>query len=78
VIKRYYSFLLRMWESDAIGPSVWRASLENPLTRQVLGFETLEAMQSYLEQLAQDQNEVDAPESTTDLPTSYPQPLEKP
>lgn len=45
----YFAFLLRLWKSaDA---SRWQASLEDPHTRQVIGFDDLERLNAFLEQL---------------------------
>ena len=34
----YLSYLLRLWQADADGELVWRASLESPHTGERLGF----------------------------------------
>jgi hypothetical protein len=45
----YFAFLLRLWKSaDA---SRWQASLEDPHTHQVTGFDDLEQLNAFLEQL---------------------------
>lgn len=51
----YLSYLLRLWQvngySDsrtASKPAIWRASLENPLTHEHLGFANLEALIDFL------------------------------
>ena len=45
----YFSFLLRLWQSaDA---SRWQASLEDPHTHQVTGFDDLERLYAFLTQL---------------------------
>jgi hypothetical protein len=46
----YYSFMLRIWSSTEASCQVWRASLEDPLTRQVMGFGSIEALTEYLKQ----------------------------
>jgi hypothetical protein len=44
----YHSFLLRLWRVSAEEPPLWRASLENPHTHEVLGFNDLDALADYL------------------------------
>lgn len=45
----YFAFLLRLWKSS--DASRWQASLEDPHTRQVTGFDGLEQLTAFLEQL---------------------------
>ena len=49
----YLSYLLRLWKVKAAGETLWRASLENPITGERLGFPDLEALFTYLEWIAQ-------------------------
>jgi hypothetical protein len=46
----YHSYLLRFWEehSDELPLTVWRFSLEDPLTDQRYGFASLEALVDWL------------------------------
>lgn len=51
----YLSYLLRLWQVDdhsssntTSKPMIWRASLENPLTHEHLGFANLEALIDFL------------------------------
>jgi len=44
----YFSYLLRLWRAEANGREVWRGSLENPQTGQVMGFDNPEILFSYL------------------------------
>jgi hypothetical protein len=47
----YRSYVLRCWEERSQAPamSVWRCSLENPLTGQRHGFANLEALLGWLQ-----------------------------
>lgn len=47
----YYSYLLRLWKLNQKGILIWRASLENPQTKEIIGFESLENLSKYLETL---------------------------
>ena len=44
----YLSYLLRLWHIQSEGVAVWRASLEDPLTREVLRFATLPDLFTFL------------------------------
>ena len=46
--RRYISYLLRLWQIDAEGKLVWRASLESPKTGQRQGFASLAEMVAFL------------------------------
>ncbi len=46
---RYRSYLLRLWETGSDEKAVWRASVENPMTKQRQSFATLEALFAFLE-----------------------------
>jgi hypothetical protein len=48
---RYHAFLLRIWRIDAPEQPAWRASLEDPHTREVARFDSLEALLAYLRAL---------------------------
>lgn len=48
--RRYVSYLLRLWQTQSDGRSVWRASLEDPYGGRRLGFAGLAEMLAYLEQ----------------------------
>lgn len=45
----YHSYLLRLWLAQEQGQTVWRASLENPRTRELLGFTSLERLFAFLQ-----------------------------
>jgi hypothetical protein len=46
---RYPSYLLRLWPVHVHEGTIWRASLVNVQTGEVLGFATLEQLQAFLE-----------------------------
>lgn len=46
---RYFSYLLRLWETDDGGQRVWHASLEYPASGQRRGFAVLEELFAYLQ-----------------------------
>ena len=45
---RYKAYLLRMWPVEQNGQVVWRASLEDSQTGEVLGFANLELLFDFL------------------------------
>jgi len=45
----YLSYLLRLWQSGSRDNAVWRASLQNPMTGECLGFATLKELFTFLE-----------------------------
>ncbi len=47
----YFSYLLRLWRSSQETPSVWHASLENPMTGERQGFENVKNLFAFLEAL---------------------------
>jgi hypothetical protein len=48
--KTYRSYLLRVWQSNERGQPVWLASLEDPHTRRVLHFNSLEELWRFLKE----------------------------
>jgi hypothetical protein len=44
----YQSYLLRLWHTHSEGAPVWRASLEDPLTEEVLRFDSLPDLFAFL------------------------------
>ncbi len=48
---RYHSFLLRFWEerSEEQALTIWRFSLEDPLTDQRYGFASLQALTDWIQ-----------------------------
>jgi hypothetical protein len=55
-VSRYHSFLLRIWCVGDAEHAAWRASLEDPHTRQVLAFDSRAALCDFLLRLG-DANE---------------------
>lgn len=49
---QYFSFLLRMWQTGLKENETWRVMLEDPHTREVLGFDSLDAFFCHLQNLA--------------------------
>ena len=45
----YRSYLLRLWQADTGGETVWRASLQSPHTHQRRGFANLADLFTFLE-----------------------------
>lgn len=44
----YLSYLLRLWHTHSGGAPVWRASLENPLTQEIMRFDSLSGLFAFL------------------------------
>jgi len=57
---RYRSYLLRLWQTSDGDREVWRASLENPSTRERRGFGSLKELYDFLDTQARQQNGEDA------------------
>jgi hypothetical protein len=55
----YASFLLRLWQTSDGDDQVWRASLENPGTRERHGFASLQELYEFIETQAKPQNQRD-------------------
>ncbi len=47
-MKKYSAYLLRIWSGDEAENPVWHASLEDPHTREILTFDSLENLCGYL------------------------------
>jgi hypothetical protein len=47
-LRGYRSYLLRLWQAQVNGQLVWRASLENPHSRERRGFANLVDLFTYL------------------------------
>ncbi len=47
----YFSYLLRLWMVRDEHVLIWRASLENPHTQEILGFGSIQKLAEYLERL---------------------------
>jgi hypothetical protein len=50
--RTYQAYLLRLWQVQRDGQSLWRASLENPHTGERLGFAGLTELFAYLQEMA--------------------------
>jgi len=46
----YFSYLLRSWRVNEAGKTVWRASLEDPITGERRGFANLKSLFAFLEE----------------------------
>lgn len=57
---QYRSFLLRMWRTSTSDQPSWRLSLENPHNRETIGFDTLEALNAYLQVITQFESKEDS------------------
>lgn len=53
----YYSFLLRMWQVPMNDERIWRIQLENVQTGEKRGFNSLEELLSYLNQVTTQEND---------------------
>ena len=49
-MRRYYSYLLRIWREDEQMP--WRIQIENPHTHEVIGFQNIEKLVNFLNEQA--------------------------
>jgi len=45
---RYLSYLLRLWQTSSQGEEIWRASLEQAGSSELLGFASLNALFDFL------------------------------
>jgi len=55
--REYISYLLRLWKVNGAGPSVWRASLEDPHTSARKGFPDLESLFAFLKEQTNNANQ---------------------
>jgi hypothetical protein len=46
--RRYFAYMLRLWQVDSNGEPIWRASLESPHTGERVGFASLEDLFDFL------------------------------
>lgn len=51
-MSKYIAFLLRIWPGDSPEQPAWRACLEDPHTRQILAFDSIDDLYTYLCALA--------------------------
>jgi hypothetical protein len=54
VKRNYLSYLLRVWQTGEPESPAWVASLEKPLSHQIIHFNSLAALFQYLQQTTQD------------------------
>lgn len=47
--RRYFSYLLRLWETSNGEKQIWRASLESPGSGQRHGFASLQSLVDFLQ-----------------------------
>ena len=73
-MKKYFAYLLRIWSGDDPGTPVWRASLEDPHTREILAFDSVESLYDYLCALKTNLKTGDQPLSEDDLRPSTQKP----
>jgi len=51
--RRYYAYLLRLWQGDSPNQPAWRASLEDVHTHEITGFRNLSALFTFLGNLTE-------------------------
>ena len=56
MLPKYHSYLLHLWQASLAENPTWRASLEDPHTHQVTGFDTLKALCDHLATLDREFN----------------------
>lgn len=57
--RQYLSYLLRLWQERATSPAVWRASLENSRTGEVVGFADTMQLFAFLQEQLGDGRQTD-------------------
>jgi len=50
--EKYISYLLRLWRTGSQEHPTWRVMLEDPHTREVIGFDGLDSLINHLQNLA--------------------------
>jgi hypothetical protein len=48
IMMKYYSYLLRLWQTENPRNQAWLASLEDPHTRQIVNFTSLEQLFEFI------------------------------
>jgi hypothetical protein len=48
MLPKYHSYLLRLWQAGPADNPSWRASLEDPHTHQLIGFDSIDALYDHL------------------------------
>lgn len=59
-MQQYFSFLLRIWQAGTSEQPLWRASLEDPHTHQVTGFNDMNALFAHLSRISTTRYDEDA------------------
>lgn len=57
--RRYQSYLLRLWAAGEEENTIWRASLEDPLTGQRRGFASLDDLFDFLRQQTRGSDDIE-------------------
>ena len=68
---RYRAYLLRMWSVEQSGQVVWRASLEDPQTGELLGFADLTLLFDFLKEKALGAGSADKSSGYHSSPSRY-------
>lgn len=68
---RYRAFLLRLWSVEQSGQVVWRASLEDPQTGELLGFAGLALLFDFLKDKALGADSADKSSGYPSSPSRY-------
>ena len=51
ITAKYYSYLIRIWQSEDQAKGQWFASLEDPSTKKTVYFKTMDELFSFLDTL---------------------------
>jgi len=49
--QHYYAWMLRIWQPDEQEGQSWRVSLEDPHTRELIAFESVDAINEFINNL---------------------------
>jgi hypothetical protein len=64
IMMKYYSYLLRLWQTENPQNQGWLASLEDPHTRQVMNFTSVEQLFEFIR--AQINTQAEKPNDSSD------------
>ena len=67
--QKYHAYLLRLWQTDDLDQPTWLASLEDPGTRLVTGFASLEALCDFIMLQRNDPHPPEEPNSSCEAST---------